>query len=92
MKGFLVFSSLLFGFIFSIELTTAHANTLPVMESHGSLKINASVPNNNANYNNSVEELKNPNSYNLSSGDYSENYNIKEKNSLKKDKDDRDND
>lgn len=92
MKGFLVFSSLLFGFIFSVELTTAHSNTLPVMESHGSLKINASVPNNNTNYNSSAEELKNPNFYHSSNGDYAENHIIEKKNPLNKDKDDGDND
>ncbi len=41
MKGFIVFSSLMAGFIISLTLATTQAGTLPVMESHGSLKISS---------------------------------------------------
>lgn len=42
MKGLMVFSSLMSGMFFSIWMATSEANTMPVMESHGSLKISAS--------------------------------------------------
>lgn len=43
MKGFIVFSSLMAGFIISLTLATTQAGTLPVMESHGSLKISSTA-------------------------------------------------
>lgn len=41
MKGLVVFSSLMAGFVISLTLASAQASTLPVMESHGSLKISS---------------------------------------------------